>query len=388
MSLVGQVKFGTTGIKISPIIVGCMSYGSKLWAPWVLDDEEEVFEILKYCYDAGIRTFDTADVYSNGVSERLLGKFLQKYKIKRETVVILSKINFPVDESLGLSMNDVYHHNEATALDLANQRGLSRKHIISGAAQSVERLGTYIDVLQIHRFDPDTPIEETMPTALDLANQRGLSRKHIISGAAQSVERLGTYIDVLQIHRFDPDTPIEETMRALNDVVESGLTRYIGASTMLATEFVEMQHVAETHGWFKFVSWQTQYNLLYREDEREVMPYSKKRGIALIPWSPNRRGFLTRPLGQQTLRSKSAPIDRKLSEADKEIIGRVEELARVKGVSMAAISTAWVLSKGCNPIVGMSSIERVKDALSALSVKLTEEDLQYLEEAYVPKCLE
>ncbi|CDF88000.1 BN860_19350g1_1 [Zygosaccharomyces bailii CLIB 213] len=338
MSLVGQVKFGTTGIKISPIIVGCMSYGSKLWAPWVLDDEEEVFEILKYCYDAGIRTFDTADVYSNGVSERLLGKFLQKYKIKRETVVILSKINFPVDESLGLSMNDVYHHNEATALDLANQRGLSRKHIISGAAQSVERLGTYIDVLQIHRFDPDTPIEETM--------------------------------------------------RALNDVVESGLTRYIGASTMLATEFVEMQHVAETHGWFKFVSWQTQYNLLYREDEREIMPYSKKRGIALIPWSPNRRGFLTRPLGQQTERSKRDILRFNLSEADKEIIGRVEELSKRKGVSMAAISTAWVLSKGCNPIVGMSTIERVKDALSALSVELSEDETKYLEEAYLPKHLE
>ena len=338
MSLVGQVKFGTTGIKISPIIVGCMSYGSKLWAPWVLDDEEEVFEILKYCYDAGIRTFDTADVYSNGVSERLLGKFLQKYKIKRETVVILSKINFPVDESLGLSMNDVYHHNESTALDLANQRGLSRKHIISGAAQSVERLGTYIDVLQIHRFDPDTPIEETM--------------------------------------------------RALNDVVESGLTRYIGASTMLATEFVEMQHVAETHGWFKFVSWQTQYNLLYREDEREIMPYSKKRGIALIPWSPNRRGFLTRPLGQQTERSKRDILRFNLSEADKEIIGRVEELSKRKGVSMAAISTAWVLSKGCNPIVGMSTIERVKDALSALSVEFSEDETKYLEGAYLPKHLE
>ncbi|AQZ11106.1 hypothetical protein BZL39_C00250 [Zygosaccharomyces parabailii] len=338
MNLVKQVKFGATGIKISPIIVGCMSYGSKSWSPWVLEDEEKVFEILKHCYDVGIRTFDTADVYSNGVSERLLGKFLQRYNIKRETVVILSKINFPVDESLMLSSNDVCNPSEAIVLELANQRGLSRKHILSGAAQSVERLGTYIDVLQIHRFDPDTPIEETM--------------------------------------------------RALNDVVGSGLARYIGASTMLATEFVEMQHLAETHGWFKFISWQTQYNLLYREDEREVIPYSKKHGIALIPWSPNRGGFLTRPLGQQTERSKDATFVRKVSEADKEIIGRVEELSKRKGVSMAAISTAWVLSKGCNPIVGMSSIDRVNDAITALSVELTEEDLEYLEEVYVPKHLE
>ncbi|AQZ11107.1 hypothetical protein BZL39_C00270 [Zygosaccharomyces parabailii] len=338
MSLVKQVKFGATGIKISPIIVGCMSYGSKTWMPWVLEDEEKVFEILKYCYDVGIRTFDTADIYSNGVSERLLGKFLQRYNIKRETVVILSKINFPVDESLTLSSNDVCNPSEAIVLELANQRGLSRKHILSGAAQSVERLGTYIDVLQIHRFDPDTPIEETM--------------------------------------------------RALNDVVGSGLARYIGASTMLATEFVEMQHLAETHGWFKFISWQTQYNLLYREDEREVIPYSKKHGIALIPWSPNRRGFLTRSLGQQTERAENDIVKVELSEADKEIIGRVEELSKRKGVSMAAISTAWVLGKGCNPIVGMSSIDRVNDAITALSVELTEEDLQYLEEVYVPKCLE
>ncbi|CAI4897200.1 AHL_G0043930.mRNA.1.CDS.1 [Saccharomyces cerevisiae] len=339
MSLVKQVRYGNTGLKISPIIVGCMSYGSKSWSPWVLDDKEQVFEILKYCYDRGLRTFDTADVYSNGKSERLLGEFLKHYNINRETVVILSKVHFPVDESFDVP-----------------QPGFS---------------------------------ELTTWQSLELANQRGLSRKHILDGVAKSVERLGTYIDVLQIHRADPDTPMEETMKALNDVIERGDVRYIGASTMKATEFVEMQYIAEKHNWFKFVGWQSCYNLLYREDEREVIPFAKKHNIALIPWSPNARGLLTRPWGgEKTARFIADKRLQDIPDNDKEIIRRVEKVAKEKGVSMAQVSSAWVLSKGCYPIVGLSSIERAREVIDALHVKLTEKDIAYLEEVYDPRELQ
>lgn len=338
MALIEQVKLAGTGLNISPIVVGCASFGSKSWAPWVLEEEEEVFAILKYCYDIGLRTFDTADSYSNGKSERLLGKFLKKYNIKRETVVILSKIYNAVDESLNLSSSSAPKTSEA-----------------------------------------DT---------LELVNQRGLSRKHILSGVAQSVERLGTYIDILQIHRFDPDTPICETMRALNDVVEKGLARYIGASTMLATEFVEMQHVAENNGWFKFVSWQLQYSLLYREEEREAIPYSKRHDIGLIAWSPNGMGLLTRPVEEQTERSRSNGVRLNVNEKDRAIINRVQKLSNMKDVSMAAISTAWVMHQGVRPIVGMNSIDRVKDVVSALKIEFDATDLETLEELYVPKPLQ
>ncbi|CAR21362.1 aldo-keto reductase superfamily protein [Lachancea thermotolerans CBS 6340] len=338
MPIVQQVRLGSSGLKISPIIVGCMSFGSKSWAPWLLDDKEEIFKILKYCYDNGLRTFDTADIYSNGLSERLIGEFLRNYNINRETVVILSKVNFPVDESLDLSVKSIFNVDEVTALTLTNQRGLSRKHIIDGVAKSVERLGTYIDVLQIHRFDSETTMEETM--------------------------------------------------RALNDVVESGHARYIGASSMLATEFSDLQFTVERNGWFKFISSQSQYNLLYREDERELIPYAKRHGIGLIPWSPNARGLLTRPVGVATERSSSDPRFQKLTNAGMEIINRVEEVANRRNVSMVVASNAWVLHKGCHPIVGMSSTARVDEAVQALTFKLTDEEVKYIEEPYRPKSYE
>lgn len=335
MALPKQVNLGPSGLKISPIIVGCMSYGSKKWTPWVIEDKEEIFKILKHCYDNGLRTFDTADVYSNGLSERLLGEFLKRYKINRETVVILSKIRFPVDESLELSLSTIYGTDEATTLTLANQGGLSRKHIMDGVAKSVERLGTYIDVLQIHRFDHETPMEETM--------------------------------------------------KALNDVVEKGYTRYIGASSMLATEFAELQFVAEKHSWFKFISSQSCYNLLYREDERELIPFAKRHSIGLIPWSPNSRGLLTRPLGSTTARYEADSRLHNIAPDEQEIIRRVEEVAKKRDTTMAIVSTAWVLSKGCYPIVGLSSTERVDEALKAIDFELTEEESKYLEEPYKPK---
>ncbi|CAL9731526.1 putative aryl-alcohol dehydrogenase Aad16p [Monosporozyma unispora] len=339
MSLVKQVPFGTTGIKISPIIVGCMSYGDSKWGDWVMDDEDKVFEILKFAYDQGLRTFDTADCYSNGKSERLLGKFLKKYNIKRETVVILTKIFYPIDENEdGMGMMDSFNPNPNT-LDNIN-----------------------------------------------LTNQRGLSRKHIIDAAKGSVERLGTYIDVLQIHRLDRETPMKDIMKSLNWVVEQGYTRYIGASTMRATEIVELQGIADKYEWFQFVNLQTQYSLVYREDEREMIPYAKRHGLAMTPWSPNAGGMLTRPVAAQEKTDRGSHGNQflTLSDSNKEIINRVEETAKKHDVSMAAISTAWVLSKGFHPIVGMSGVNRVEDAITATKVELTQEEIKYLEEPYQP----
>ncbi|SCU77212.1 LAMI_0A00100g1_1 [Lachancea mirantina] len=336
-----QVYLGKSGLKISPIVVGCMSYGSKKWADWVIEEKEEVFKLLKYCYDHGLRTFDTADVYSNGESEILLGEFLKQYKIDRETVVILSKVFCPVREGLLLSSR------------------------VSAVNEKIE---------------------------LDMCNQKGLSRKHILDGVSKSVARLGTYIDVLQIHRLDRETPMEEIMKALNDIVERGDALYIGASSMRATELAELQFIAEKHNWTKFISSQSCYNLLLREDEKEVIPFTQKHGIGLIPWSPNARGLLTRPHGVETGRSQtdnglySIGLD-KLGESDIEIIQRVQQLSEQKKVSMAAIATAWVMSKGCNPILGLSSIERIDQALKALETQLTEEEKQFLEEPYQTKKL-
>ncbi|CCF58071.1 hypothetical protein KAFR_0D04230 [Kazachstania africana CBS 2517] len=341
MAVIKQIPFGNTGIKISPIIVGCMSYGSKDWAKWVEDDKEKVFKILKHCYDQGLRTFDTADVYSNGLSEKLLKEFMQKYNIRRETVVIMSKVFFPVDETLDLGLG-------------------------SGLEDELAQL--------------------------DLTNQQGLSRKHIIDAAKKSVERLGTYMDVLQIHRFDPNTPVKETMRALNDVVEMGLTRYIGASSMLGTQLAELQFTADKYNWFQFVNVQSCYNLVYREDERETIPFAKKHNLMLTPWSPNHQGLLTRPVGVESTRSSSDIIInawglKNLKPWEVTVINRVEEMAKKKNVSMAVIATAWVIQKGCAPILGMSSIARVDDNIKALDVSFTEEEMKYLEEPYEPRDL-
>lgn len=336
-------NLGESGLKIAPLIVGCMSYGSKKWAEWVLEDEEEIFKILKKCYDVGLRTFDTADVYSNGVSEVILGKFLKKYDIPRERVVILTKCF--------MAMNP--RDSGFNALRAGN---LSDK---------------------------------------DFANSKGLSRKHVLDAVNASVERLGTYIDVLQIHRLDPTTPKKEIMKALNDVVDQGLTRYIGASTMKATEFAQLQFIAEQNGWYKFISMQNYYNLIYREEEREMIPFCKNNDLSkvgIIPWSPIARGVLTRPVGE-TSKNKRHESDKTfallgldaLTDVDTEIIKRVEKVAKERGESMAVIATAWVISKGCNPIVGLNSEKRVEDIIRATSVKLSDEEIAYLEEPYKPK---
>lgn len=344
-TLLKQVRLGRSGLKISPIVVGCMSYGSKDWAPWVEDDRGKIFEILKYCYDHGLRTYDVADMYSNGLSERLLGEFLAHYKIPRERVVILTKVYFPVDEELEMKHGGL----EAGNAEAAQQE-------------------------------------------LDLANQQGLSRKHILAGVEASCGRLGTYIDVLQLHRLDRETPMEEIMRALNDVVESGKVRYIGASTMRATELADLQAIAERRGWHQFISSQSCHNLLYREDERELIPYLERHGLGMIPWSPNARGILCRPAADhaKSQRAKTDPTIKRramdhLEAQEVEIIDRVQEIADKRGTSMAVVSSAWVLAKGGYPIVGLSSIERVQEILGAAEFSLSEEEIAYLEEPYLPK---
>ncbi|CAN6660440.1 putative aryl-alcohol dehydrogenase Aad16p [Trichomonascus vanleenenianus] len=332
------VRLGNSGLKISRIILGAMSFGTKQWADWVIEDEELVMQLLKQAYDAGIRTIDTADVYSNGQSEVLVGKFLKKYSIPRSTVVILTKVFFVSDNEKG---------STATI------------------------------------YSQDSEFE----------NRKGLSRKHIMDAVERSVSRLGTYIDVLQIHRFDSETPIEETMCALNDVVKSGQVRYIGASSMRAWQFVMMQECAEKNGWHKFISMQNHHSLLYREEEREMNPYCEATKVGLIPWSPLSRGMLARPRTVvDTERFKSDRYGQlsvsKYSQAEWDIIDRVEEIAKKKGVSMAEVAIAWSLSKGNSPILGLNKPERIDEAVAALKVKLTEEETKYLEELYVPKAVE
>ncbi|KAG7816166.1 hypothetical protein KL942_005303 [Ogataea angusta] len=336
-------RLGKSGLQISRIVLGCMSYGRKSWFDYVLEDEDEVFEIMKKAYDSGIRTFDTSCNYSNGYSEILVGKFLKKYNIDRRTVVILSKCFFPPNES-----------------------------------------------------DPDTNI--LIPGTAEgseYINRIGLSRTNILDSVDKSIERLGTHIDLLQVHRFDVNTPIEETMEALHDVVKSGKAKYIGASMMRTYQFVEMQNVAEKHGWTKFISMQSYYSLFYREEEDEMIAYCKKTGVGLIPFSTLAAGVLARPYDKMfntTTRSSAAFSARmfrlnEVTDKDKLLLSRVEELANKHGVKMATVAIAWCLAKDHNPILGLNKVERVDDALAALKLKLTDDEIAYLEEPDVSRKL-
>lgn len=336
-------KLEDSGLNISKVIVGCMSFGLKGWAKWVIEDEEKVMLILKKCYDSGLRTYDTADIYSNGQSEVLLGKFLKKYSIPRDKVVILSKV-----------------------------------------------------FMAVNTEDPTVRLMDDLIQGYEYMNSFGLSRKHILDGAKASVERLGTYMDVLQIHRLDKSTPKHEIMRALNDAVLEGYTRYIGASSMRATDFAELQFVADKNGWFKFISMQNYYNLLYREEEREMIPYCQDNifgKVGCIPWSPIARGLLARPVAAESEHNRNNETDLYLSiisllkTVDDEIITRVEKVSKKLGASMANVATAWVISKGHTPIIGINTVERVEDTIRAISLKLSEEDIKYLEEPYVPKAV-
>lgn len=243
--------------------------------------------------------------------------------------------------------------------------------------------------------DPkDQPgISEMMTNDGTMVNRVGLSRKHILDAVEKSVQRLGTYIDVLQIHRLDKNVPPEEIMRALNDVVEKGWVRYIGASSMAAWEFQNLQVVAQRNGWHQFISMQNYHNMLYREEEREMIPYCKHTGVGLIPWSPLARGVLCRPFDSRDTKREQSDnvlktiIRSKETEIDKAIVDRVEEVAKKHGVKMATIATAWSIKKGDIPIIGMGSKERIEEAVENSKFQLSDEDEAYLDEPYMPKTI-
>ncbi|KAJ5899192.1 Versiconal hemiacetal acetate reductase [Penicillium taxi] len=322
-------RLGKSGLKISKIVLGTMGFGSSQWQDWVQDEEESI-ALIEHAYKKGINTWDTADVYSHGRSEIVVGNALKK-------------LNIPL---------------------LLRRR---RRRQLPPIAASTRNHGSFV-------------------------NRVGLSRKHILEAVDASVERLGTYIDVLQIHRLDRETPREEIMKALNDVVESGKVRYIGASSMAAWEFQSLQNIAARNGWHQFISMQNYHNLIAREEEREMIPYCLDAGIGLIPWSPMARGVLTRPWGTRTsVREKTdgtlkGLIRARETETDKAIVDRVEEIAGKKGVSMAQIALAWSLShKNECPIVGLNSVARIDEAVDSLKVVLSAEEITYLEELYAPK---
>ncbi len=315
------VKFGNTGMKVSRLCLGMMSYGSKKWREWVLE-EGEARPFVQRALEAGINFFDTADVYSRGVSEEVLGNCLKALGAKRETLVIATKACHPMSDDV-------------------NDRGLSRKHIMESIDGSLMRL----------KMD---------------------------------------YVDLYQIHRWDYNTPIEETMEALHDVVRAGKARYIGASSMFAWQLMKAQCAAELHGWTRFVSMQDHYNLVYREEEREMIPCCIDQKMAIIPWSPMARGFFAgnRRSGDwgDTVRAKTDGFGHELyyRDADFAVADRVQEVAREHGVSGSQIALAWVLSKPyvTAPIIGATQMDHLNQAINALDLKLSEEDVKRLEEAY------
>jgi aryl-alcohol dehydrogenase-like predicted oxidoreductase len=315
------IKFGNTGMMVSRICLGTMTYGTptERW-PWALN-EEQSRPFIKKALDLGINFFDTADVYTAGASEEVVGRALRDFA-KRDEYVLATKVAF----AMGPGPND---------------KGLSRKHIMSAIDASLKRLGT-------------------------------------------------DYVDLYQIHRWDTNTPIEETMEALHDVVKAGKARYIGASSMASWQFAKAQYTAELHGWTRFVSMQPQYNLVYREEEREMLPFCTDQKIAVIPWSPLARGLLTGGRSKErneTERARTDAFGRSLySDADFAIADRVTEIAQKRGIANAQIALAWMLSKPVitSPIVGASKMHHIDDAVASLTVKLSDEEISQLEELYQP----
>jgi aryl-alcohol dehydrogenase-like predicted oxidoreductase len=313
------IRFGSTGMKVSRICLGCMSYGDPAERNgWALD-EEHSRPYIQRALEMGINFFDTADVYSNGMSETITGRALHDFA-RRDELVIATKVRFP----MGPGPND---------------QGLSRKHILSAIDASLKRLGT-------------------------------------------------DYVDLYQIHRWDYETPIEETMEALHDVVRAGKARYIGASAMFAWQFAKAQFTADLHSWTRFVSMQPHYNLIYREDEREMLPLCRDQKIAVIPFSPLARGGLARKQTEETLRGQKDVLvkERYGQEVNKIIIQRVNDVSEKRGLPMAQVALAWMLSKPgiTAPIIGATKPHHLEDAIAALSVQLSPDEISHLEEAYRP----
>lgn len=346
------VRLGQTGLKVSRICLGMMTYGTPKWRPWVLD-EAASRPLVKHAVDLGLNFFDTADMYSAGESEVLTGKFLKAY-CKREEVVVATKVHYPVELEF--------------------------------------KGGTATDAKPARR-----------------PNMDGLSRKRIFHAVDASLKRLGTdYIDLYQIHRLDPETTMEETMEALHDVVKAGKVRYLGASSMWAWQFAKAQQLAKENGWTRFVSMQNHYNLAYREEEREMIPLCREQGVALIPWSPLARGFLA---GNRQITDKEACIQASESDqggahaaaateraktdsiaqgyyyraSDFSVVAELSKLSVEKGISNATLAYAWLLHKGVTaPIVGASKLHQLDQARAALTVVLSVQDISRLEAAYAP----
>lgn len=315
------IRLGRTGLQVSRVCLGMMSYGDPAKQEWALT-EDAAEPIVRRAADAGVTFFDTADVYSAGASEVVTGSLLRKIFRSRDDYVLATKVFFPT----GRGVND---------------RGLSRKHVHAAIDASLRRLGT-------------------------------------------------DHVDLYQIHRWDPDTPIEETMEALHDVVKAGKARYIGASSMWAWQFAKAQHVAEVNGWTRFVSMQNHYNLLYREEEREMLPLCLDQGVGVIPWSPLARGVLARAgaPADTTRTGSDARIDALYEpDADRQVLDRVSELSRERGLPAAQIALAWLLHQPAvtAPIVGATKDRHVDDAVAAVAVSLSEKELAYLAEPYRPR---
>ena len=322
------VNLGRTGLRVSRLCLGTMTFGSPAWRPWVLG-EDASRPFIRRAVEAGINFFDTADMYSRGVSEEILGRALREFTT-RDQVVVATKAFFPMGEG-------------------PNDGGLSRKHLFESIDASLRRLGT-------------------------------------------------DHVDLYQIHRFDPHTPIEETLEALDDIVRAGKARYIGASSMYAWQFARMLHVAERRGWTRFVAMQNHYNLVYREEEREMLPLCRAEGIGVIPWSPLARGFLAgnrvRPAGSEgapggaTLRAQTDEYARNLyyEESDFRVVERLVELARRRGATPAQVALAWILRQPgvTAPIVGTTQIEHLDTLVAALDITLDDDECRLLEEPYVP----
>lgn len=313
---------GRTGLKVSRIALGCMTYGSSKWKDWVLD-EEESRTFFKQAIDLGINYFDTADMYSDGVGEEVTGRAVRDFA-RRDQIIIATKVYNPMGDG-------------------PNDRGLSRKHIMDAIDGSLRRLGT-------------------------------------------------DYVDLYYIHRWDYETPIEETLSALDDIVRAGKVRYIGASAMWAWQFAKALYVSESRGWARFVAMQNHYNLIYREEEREMIPLCRREGVGVVPFSPLARGFLagtrTRDRSGDTVRSRTDTFGHSQYYREDEfaVVDRVVEVAGRHGVKPTQIAISWMLSKPgiTAPVVGASKLHHLPEAVAALDIKLLDDEIRYLEELYQP----
>ena len=322
METMEMVKLGPTGLDVSRICLGCMSFGvpDRGGQTWSLDEETSL-PFFRHAVELGINFFDTANIYSDGTSEEITGRALKEFA-RREEIVVATKVFNPMHQG-------------------PNAKGLSRKSIMREIDNSLRRLGM-------------------------------------------------DYVDLYQIHRFDPFTPIEETMEALHDVVKAGKALHIGASSMYAWQFAKMQHAADLNGWTRFATMQNHYNLLYREEEREMIPLCYADDIGIIPWSPLARGRLTRDWSETTERSQKDEYGKKLyagvGESDRQIVAAVKKLAEERGVPRAQIALAWMLDKPwvSAPIIGATKLSHIDDAVAALSIQLSEDEIALLEEPYVP----